>query len=137
MSPHAHTTLKDAGLKVTRSRQALLEALSDGHGPFTPEQIFSKLPPSVCDLVTVYRTLATFEEKGLVRRCEFGDGKARYELEHSDHHHHHLVCRICHAVKPLDPCSLDALEQNLKSSGYQDISHRLEFFGVCPRCKAH
>ncbi|MBY0369687.1 transcriptional repressor, partial [bacterium] len=112
MTPAFSEKLREAGLKITRSRTALLEALAEGHGPFTPEELFSKLDPNLCDLVTVYRTLTTFEEKGLVRRCEFGDGRARYELEHGDHHHHHLVCRRCAAVKPLDHCSLEILEKS-------------------------
>jgi len=137
MTPAAPEILRQAGLKITRSRTALLEALSQGHGPHSPEELFDKLDRDLCDLVTVYRTLSSFEEKGLVRRCEFGDGKARYELEHADHHHHHLVCRRCRAVQPLDPCSIEGLEKSLKGSGYSDITHRLEFFGLCPKCAGH
>ncbi len=134
MKSQMETRLRQLGLKVTQPRMALLARLNEGHGPFSPEELHGQLDPALCDLVTVYRSLSTFEELGLVRRCNFGDGKARYELQDGNHHHHHLVCRKCGAVKELEKCVLDTLESSFKASGYQDISHSLEFFGTCPTC---
>jgi Fur family ferric uptake transcriptional regulator len=126
--------LREAGLKATQPRIALLRALQVGHGPFSPEELFGRLDASLCDLVTVYRSLATFEERGLVRRCVFGDGKMRYEIQVGKHHHHHLVCRGCGKVRPLAHCALEGLEASLRDSGFQNISHSLEFFGTCADC---
>lgn len=128
--------LRRAGLKVTQSRLALLRELADGHCPFSPEELHSRLDPALCDLVTVYRSLSVFEARGLVRRCLFGDGKTRYEIEQGSHHHHHLICRSCGQVRPLAECALQALEASLRDSGYANISHSLEFFGTCPACVA-
>ncbi len=126
--------LRAAHLKVTQPRLALLNELGRGHGPFSPEELYAKLDPTLCDLVTVYRSLNAFEEKGLVRKCVFGDGRMRYEIQEGGHHHHHLVCRRCGKVKELPTCALDALETSFKESGYSNISHSLEFFGTCPTC---
>lgn len=126
--------LRQSGLKATQPRIALLRELQDGHGPYSPEELHARLDSRLCDLVTVYRSLSAFEERGLVRRCVFGDGKMRYEIEQGKHHHHHLVCRSCGKVRPLDHCALGALEASLRDSGYQNISHSLEFFGTCGDC---
>jgi Fur family transcriptional regulator, ferric uptake regulator len=125
--------LRKVGLKVTQPRLALLQVLHDGHGPFSPEDLHRRLDSELCDLVTVYRCLSIFEGRGLVRRCVFGDGRMRYELEQT-HHHHHLICRHCGQVESLSQCVIKNMEAQLAVSGYSDISHSLEFFGTCPNC---
>jgi Fur family ferric uptake transcriptional regulator len=63
----------------------------------------------------------------------------RYELAENqagDHHHHHLICKVCQRVEPVDACAVSKLEKNIVAEyGYADVSHRLEFFGVCPQCQ--
>ena len=71
--------LRDAGLHVTKTRRMLLDVLAHDHGPHTVEQLFIDLQGSL-DRVTIYRSLASFEKLGFVRRCDFGDGTARFEL---------------------------------------------------------
>lgn len=132
--------LQDAGLKITAPRQAVMEILVDRHGPFTAEelhQIISRTEDiSNCDLVTIYRCLGKFESLGLIARCDFGDGSVRYELRRDDHHHHHIICRICKRVEPLSVCPVDDKSIRMPKMGFRDVTHRLEFFGVCPDCHA-
>lgn len=83
--------------------------------------------------------MALFEHLGLVRRIDLGDGLARFEIADNDpdgHHHHHLVCRRCERIVQLDDCILADMESRLsRHYGFQEITHRLEFFGVCPDCQ--
>lgn len=91
-----------------------------------------------CDLATVYRTLSALESLALASRCDFGDGAARFELAGADRrcHHHHLVCRNCEQVVELAECVLRDLESALaRQHGFAAVTHRLEFFGLCPRCQ--
>lgn len=127
--------LRSSHLKVTAPRKAILQALVDDHGPFTAEEIHQGIPKKVCDLVTVYRCLTSLEKAGLIRRCEFGDGAARYELANTDDHHHHVICKECKKVEVLDDCELDSIDRFAQKMGFSDVSHSLEFFGICPRCK--
>ena len=124
------------GQRVTGPRKAIVSMLIAEHGPFSAEEIFKKLPDGECDLVTVYRCLAAMEELDVVRRCDFGDGTYRYEINLSDHHHHHIVCRSCRAVQVIDLCVADALERIARQMGYSNVTHTLEIFGVCPKCQA-
>ena len=127
--------LKRVGLKVTQPRIHLLELLRKHHGPYTMEELHRKLEKNTCDLATVYRSLMAFEEAGVIKRCEFGDGSSRFEFNEEGEHHHHVVCRKCHKVESLDLCIVEEIERFLEKKGYTEISHSLEFFGVCDRCR--
>ncbi|MGV3526439.1 MAG: Fur family transcriptional regulator [Candidatus Sericytochromatia bacterium] len=146
MSEHIHNhqaaledalkRLKRAGLKQTRSRQALLEVLVHHHGPFSIEELQQRMEVD-CDIATIYRNMALLESMHLVENCDFGDGLARYEWAGSGHeHHHHIICRVCHQAEQLEYCFVMELEKLVRQRGYTDVSHRLEFYGVCARCQA-
>jgi Fur family transcriptional regulator, ferric uptake regulator len=129
-------TLRANHQRVTEPRKAILGILTREHGPFTAEEVHRKMSKGSCDLVTVYRSLAAMEESNVVRRCDFGDGSYRYEINTGEHHHHHIVCRSCHEAKTLDVCVVDGLERMARQMGYSKITHLLEIFGVCPACQA-
>jgi len=140
---HAFETMKNAKLKRTKSREAILKHLVENHGPFSAKELQQALKrrakgaPTNSDLdtVTTYRCLASFEEAGLVRRCDFGDGVSRFELRgDSDHHHHHVICVECRKIEKLEDCHLDKLEEKVKALGYSGVKHVLEFTGLCRSC---
>lgn len=125
--------------RVTRSRQIILEALLRLRRPSTPKQIAEAVGTRALDLATVYRCLTVFEQMGLVRRIDFGDGLARFEIADDDatgHQHHHLLCRHCDRIVRLDNCVLGEEEASLaRRYGFVEIKHHLEFFGICPACQ--
>jgi Fur family ferric uptake transcriptional regulator len=131
------TELKRNKLKLTPPRKLVLETLLANHGPFSVEELQTNFIKNTCDLATVYRTVTSLEEINLVRRCEFGDGIARYELvDPNHHHHHHLICKQCKSVEVIEACELEkSINQLAKKRGFSNISHILEFFGVCPNCQ--
>ena len=122
--------------RVTEPRKAILGILTREHGPFTAEELHKRMKRGSCDLVTVYRSLTAMEESSVVRRCDFGDGAHRYEINTGEHHHHHIVCRSCYEAKTLDMCVADGLERMARQMGYSKVTHLLEIFGVCPQCQA-
>jgi Fur family transcriptional regulator, ferric uptake regulator len=127
--------MKKAGLKATEPRKAIIHSLIESHGPFTAEEIHKLITRRICDLATVYRSLGSLEKAGLIHRCDFGDGTARYEIAaKSAHHHHHIVCRRCKRIEVLDDCELADLNRVPRKLGYAEVSHSLEFFGICPKC---
>jgi Fur family ferric uptake transcriptional regulator len=130
--------LRKGAKKITGPRQAVLQALRSQDHPLSPKEIFQALPAGECDLVTVYRSLALLQEMGMVKRFDFGDNVARYELlaEGDDGHHHHLVCTKCAQVLEIGECGICELEKRIAAQhGFQTVTHRLEFFGVCPACQ--
>lgn len=87
------------------------------------------------NLVTVYRTLATFETAGILRRVDLHKDSVFYEL--AEHHHHHIVCTDCGTVESFEDCDIKSVTKNAlaRSSKFDSVSsHSLEFFGVCRSC---
>lgn len=134
---HLFKTLREKQIRLTGPRRAIVQALGENHGPFSAEDLHKRFVKDSCDLATVYRTLISLEENELIRRCEFGDGVARYELIlDGTHHHHHVICKKCRKVEVLEDCDLEQLiEKTLRKRRFSQVSHHLEFFGICPRCQ--
>ncbi len=130
-------SLQKKNLRITKPRKAILCILRQNHGPFSAEEIHQKLEnTSNCDLATVYRCLKKFTDKDLIKKCHFGDGCIRYEYkELSTHHHHHILCRQCQRIEPIEYCFLAEMERMLTDKGYKNVEHSLEFFGVCQDCQ--
>ena len=130
--------LRRRNLKLTHPRRAVLAALQTQQRPLAIKEIFAALRPGECDLASVYRSIRALESAGVVKGFEFGDGVQRYELlaEGDDGHHHHLVCTRCASVTAIGECELREIELRLAASkGFRAVTHRLEFFGVCPACQ--
>ncbi|MBW7893543.1 MAG: transcriptional repressor [Opitutaceae bacterium] len=131
--------LKAAGLRITQPRIAILNALSQRNHPTSIEQIHADLDDGSCDLVTVYRCLAAFEEIGLVQRSFFHNGTSLYQINLGDSARYHVVSKTNGNVEEIDPESVTELqeavarvEQRLREKGYSDITHVVEFFAHTP-----
>ena len=125
--------LHGAELKSTDPRLAVLKALSEVKHPETAQEIHKRLKNM--DLVTLYRTLASFEEKQLVKRIDLHKDAVCYELNTG--HHHHIVCTNCGTVEDFEVCDKNRLIKNIvaKASKFKNIKeHSLELFGVCNTC---
>jgi Fur family ferric uptake transcriptional regulator len=145
--PHAHPPqalpnltdrLRRGSRKVTGPRQAILDLMRRHPHPLTIKEIFSALPTGQCDLVTIYRAMQVLVTLGMVKRFDFGDGSARFELvpEGEDGHHHHLICTRCAIVIEIDDCVLSKLDSRIAADhGFKSVTHKLEFFGLCSACQ--
>lgn len=130
--------LRGKSRKITGPRAAILEILRQHPHPFTNKEILAGLPKGQCDLATIYRSMHLLEKMGMVKRFDFGDGVARFELmgEGDDGHHHHLVCTQCAEVVEIDDCFTAEVEQRIAAAnGFKAVTHKLEFFGICPECQ--
>lgn len=130
--------LRGQSRKITGPRAAILEILRAHPHPLTNKEIFAALPKGDCDLATIYRSMHMLEKMGMVKRFDFGDGTARFELvgENDDGHHHHLVCIRCSEVVEIEECFPKKIEQRIAArNGFKAVTHKLEFFGICPDCQ--
>ncbi len=133
--------LKSAGLRITQPRVAILEALLKRTAPASIEQIHNDLASTACDLVTVYRCLAAFQEVGLVRLCYFHNGTSLYQIAlDGDAAPYHIVSKDSNEVAELDAESsaelravVKNIEEKLRARGYTDVSHLVEFFAQKPK----
>ena len=127
-----------AGFRATPSRLAVAELLEKAHQPIGTPALTEALVPNELDLATLYRTLNSFEEKGLVRHVAVDQRFASYEwIEDEGHHHHHLVCKTCGLIEEISDCEFETLEKSVLKDAKQFAeisSHSLEFFGICKKC---
>jgi Fur family ferric uptake transcriptional regulator len=136
--PELAERLRRKSRKVTRPRQVILNKLRQQAHPMSIKEIFENLPKGDCDLATIYRSMHLLESMGMVKRFDLGDGVARFELLHEgdDGHHHHLVCTRCAGVIEIEECLIGDLEERIATSnGFASVTHKLEFFGICPACQ--
>ena len=152
MKPHSHShkrqdlsalknRLRGQSRKITGPRAAILEILRAHPHPLTNKEVFSELRKAKkvpCDLATIYRSMHLLEKMGMVKRFDFGDGSARFELvgENDDGHHHHLVCTKCSEVVEIEECFPEEIEKAIAAKNrFKSVTHKLEFFGICPDCQ--
>jgi Fur family ferric uptake transcriptional regulator len=133
--------LKEYGYKFTGQRDAILETMLQCSGQHvSTEEIFNivKLKHPEIGLATVYRTMILLDKLGLVHKLDFDDGFSRYELvkPNEDHTHHHLICSSCGSVSEVEEDLLDSLEEEiLKKNGFLVKDHRVQFYGLCSKCR--
>jgi Fur family ferric uptake transcriptional regulator len=133
--------LREAGLRVTRPRLAVLDAVH-GHPHADTDTIFSVVRAELGEVSqqAVYDVLHALTAARLVRRFEPMGSAARYEARVGDHHHH-LVCRTCGDIVDVDDVAAGpAGDTNCLTpaggTGYEVDEAEVIFWGRCARCVA-
>jgi Fur family ferric uptake transcriptional regulator len=146
MKAHAHaprsledvTAIRAHGRRVTYQRALVWDALVRAEGRHLgAREIADAVQAAMPGLhqATIYRTLDVFVEDGLVRRTDFGDGRALYEIA-AEHRHHHVVCTSCGSVAHVhDDAVRPALGRVESESGFELSDAELTFYGVCADCR--
>lgn len=129
--------LRKRHLSVTDSRKKILSLFLNQPDALTHGDIESKAGEKF-DRVTVYRTLQTFVEKGIIHTIPTADNSIRYALCKDcdeDHHHDdhvHFICSNCDKTICLD----DVVSPNIElPPGYQPQNVQVLIHGVCRDCK--
>jgi Fur family transcriptional regulator, ferric uptake regulator len=128
--------LEASGIRPTRGRALVLEALATEPNDATAQEIWSRLRDRGhrVGLATVYRTLAVLSEQGVVDALVHHAGESCYRLC-TPGHHHHLVCSECHRVVEVGGCRLEPWLSDLGAQhGFAVTGHRVEISGVCAEC---
>src|SRR5881392_3415775 len=130
--------LRRNSLSVTESRKKILTLFLNMHGALAHGDIERKAGEKL-DRVTVYRTLQTFVEKGIIHTIPTTDNSVRYALckaECTEGHHHddhiHFICVNCSSAICLDDVVIP--EVGLPK-GYTQNSVEVVVKGICKNCK--
>jgi len=143
-SDHGYTVeflinkLRGTGLRMTKARQQVLEILVHANSPLNLDEIKTRVSEAGVkpDFSTIFRIMQLLEKMQLAQRVHLGRTSAYYELSSPNGHHDHITCTNCGIVAPLlDACPVANYQQRLAAStGFKDVTHSLEFFGLCPSC---
>ena len=95
--------VRNAGLRATPSRIAVLHLLRSASSPVSHGDVVAKLASQAWDPATIYRNLTDLSDVGLARRTDVGDHVWRYEAITGDHAaaHPHFVCTECGSIECL------------------------------------
>jgi len=127
--------LKAARLYRTPSRVAVLKVLLKTATPLTQDQIAVALGSKHLDKVTVYRTLSSLLEVGLVHRAYLDKRAWHFELaSHCTNRqcHPHFTCTNCGGTYCLTDMSVPMPKSSHKGFIISRQQVRLE--GLCPAC---
>ena len=128
--------LRHAGLRATRQRLTVLEALRGRDDRVTAQDLHAELRDAgePVGLTTVYRTLSSLADAELLDTFDIG-GEQAFRLC-GDAHHHHLVCEVCNTVEELHADEVEHWVASVaKAHDYEVTGHRADIFGVCARCR--
>ncbi len=131
------TALKEAGRRITPQRLAVLKILARSTDHPSVEEIFQVVKQDfpTTSLATIYKTVSLLKELGEVLELGFSDWGNRYD-GNRPYPHPHVICTRCGAiVDPLFPAMEDMANEIEELSGYRLTHHRIDFFGLCPRCQ--
>jgi Fur family ferric uptake transcriptional regulator len=130
------TKLRNAGLRVTRSRLAVVQALVEAPTPSSALDVLATIGGAELDRVTVYRTLNSLVDHGLAHRIDPGDRIWRYGLIGEAHEEHaHFVCDACGEIKCLEDAMIRVTMKGGKEPENFTVTQRdVYLHGTCERC---
>jgi Fe2+ or Zn2+ uptake regulation protein len=131
--------LKQSGLKATPARLAILDIFSTNKIPLNAEVIYKKILKikklRKINEATIYRTLLSLEESGVLKKVNMRKNSSYFEL--NNEHHHHIVCTKCDEIEDFENKELERIIGRIveKSSKFKKVNeHSLELFGLCRMC---
>jgi Fur family peroxide stress response transcriptional regulator len=129
--------LRENDHKLTPQRLAVIKILARSEGHPSVEKIYEQLLydfPTM-SLATVYRNVMLIKSLGEVLELGFADGSNRYD-GNKPYPHPHVICIRCNKIIDPDLAGLtDMAKEVADETGFEILTHRLDFFGICCDCK--
>lgn len=136
--------LREAGLRATSARIAVMLCLLESKGPLTHAEVYERIKGNGFDRATAYRNLKDLVEARFLHRHDLGDHVWRFELVqaesktspgHSPSAHPHFLCSDCGSVECLPP-SIVALQgvRGVPKSLRRFRELEIQIRGVCDAC---
>ncbi|MHC4558424.1 MAG: Fur family transcriptional regulator [Planctomycetota bacterium] len=124
-------------LRHTEQRSHVLDVFLSTEKHLTVQELYDivRKKHKGIGYATVARTVKLMCESGVCRQVDFGDGSQRFEHKHGHEHHDHLICINCVKFEEIYSAELEKIQNRLvKKHGYVQENHKLDIFGLCPRC---
>lgn len=125
----------DAGIKLTHQRLEIFREMMRSSNHPSAEEIFERLKKRIPTIAidTVYRTLATFDELGVIKKLQVMGERALFDTNLDQHHH--FVCTQCKRVQDVYWPEFDTTTPPKTATQMGRVTSRhLEIRGVCNAC---
>ena len=129
--------LRANGMRITRNRLQILEALLRAEKPLSLDEIQTRVDGDAPDYATVFRVMTLLESLQIAQKVHLNRSCSYYELVNPQQHYDHIICTECGRVTVMiDSCPVEKVERKIEEEyGFSEIRHSLEFFGKCWECK--
>ena len=124
-------------MRITDSRLDILDVFLTNRQALS-EQFIERELNGKCDRVTIYRTLKTYMDKGLLHRVLDEDSAVKFALcpdecdDHGHQHEHaHFKCQMCGNTTCLEHA---AIQDVPLPKGYKKLESNLLVLGLCDKC---
>lgn len=131
--------LRKCNLRDTQPRRLVLKALMNFNKPTSHKEIHQWIQKqdAAVNLVTVYRALETFEERGVIHKHPSSGGIMLCSMSEEAGHHGFLSCESCGKVEEFCNEDLCSHENRIaKQAGFTPKQHVSEIIGVCSTCSS-
>lgn len=129
--------LKENDMRITPQRYAVLKILAYSSDHPSVESIHALLIEHfpTMSLATVYKTIHLLKQKGEVLELEFSDLSNRYD-GNKPYPHPHVICTACGKIMDPSHINFDEItDKMMEETGFKILTHRLDFYGICPDCQ--
>ncbi len=127
---------KEAGLKITPQRMAIFRILEGNTAHPSADDIHREIVKSFpnTSLATVYNTLASLQELGLIRELTIEADRRHFDPDATPHHH--IICSRCRRIEDISEelPQMTGLPGSVKKR-YRLTGYSVEFHGVCKDCE--
>ena len=133
--------LKEKGCRMTPQREIIIGLLNDHqHELVSVDTLLKeakKNNPAI-NATTIYRNLELFDDLSLIYTQNGKDGSKLYKLVCHTAHHHHIICKSCGKMLPIDYCPVaPQLVALVEEKGFTLEDHHLELYGLCKECQSN
>lgn len=127
--------LRKEGFRITPQRVAIIDYILESKSRPTAEDIHQDIQKTypMTSLSTVYKTIELLKAKNVIRPTGVSE-KTRFEISKNDQIN--LICNNCGNIETISDSSLTEIESKAKrKTQFQIENSRIEFLGLCKRCK--
>ena len=127
---------RESRLSITPQRLAIYRALIGRKDHPSPEMIFNDVQSQfpMISFATVYKTLETFEQSGIVSKVTHLHNTLRYDP--TTDQHHHIVCKKCKRIIDIDPREMESLKiPSQVTKNFTLINYTVHFNVICDESK--
>jgi Fe2+ or Zn2+ uptake regulation protein len=131
--------LKSKGLLYTQPREVVLKEAISALWHFSADELTEQMHKNgiAISRATVYRTLSSMKEAGILNSVDLGHGHIHYEAPRTKKQHEHIACKQCGAICEIQAENL-AKEINAAAAKakFKHIEYAIRISGVCEKCSA-
>lgn len=129
--------LRDHEFRITPQRLAVLKVLAASQGHPSVDKIYESVKEEfpTTSIATIYKTVALLKQVNELIEISFPDGSNRYD-GNKPYPHPHVICTRCGKIIDPELIGLEDLTKEVaRETGFQILTHRVDFFGICQDCR--